>query len=298
MAYLTTDKVILKVSDLSFGYEPGIPVLQNLNFEIKDLIHPEKTVGQIVCLLGPSGVGKSTLLNLIAGHLTAQSGDIQIISNDEAGELLPAVRGEVGVVYQDYALFEYKTVYANLFLGASKGEKEYSFKDAMAFAFSKAKREASDIHKAVVDIAQDFGLGEHLDKYPAELSGGQRQRVAIAQQLLFNRKILILDEPFSGLDHGSKRAAIDSIQKAAHLHEYNTLLIITHDIYSALQVADMIHILDINPGSTTGASIQKTINCTEKGITEFEDRNSLPAYTEAVKEIETFFDTRAERIGK
>lgn len=293
MAYLTTDKVILKISDLLFSYEAGKPVLNNLDLEIKDLIHPEKTVGQIVCLLGPSGVGKSTLLNLIAGHLHAQSGEIMIISNDDDDLLLPASRGEVGVVYQDYALFEYKTVYGNLFLGAEKGKVDYSFAEAFSYTFSRAKREASDIHKAVVEIARDFGLEEHLEKYPAELSGGQRQRVAIAQQLLFNRKILILDEPFSGLDHGSKRAAIDSIQKAAHLHEYNTLLIITHDIYSAIQVADTIHILDLNPGDEPGASIQKTINCTEKGITEYDDRNNAPGYTRVVKEIEEFFDNRS-----
>ena len=114
MAYVSSDKTILKVSDLIFGYDPSVPILYNLNLEVRDLIHPEKTVGQIICILGPSGVGKSTLLNLIASHIQPQAGEIQLISNDEEAQLVPATTGGVGVVYQDYALFEYMTVYDNI----------------------------------------------------------------------------------------------------------------------------------------------------------------------------------------
>ncbi|MEM6803964.1 MAG: ATP-binding cassette domain-containing protein [Bacteroidota bacterium] len=290
MSYVSTDKTILKVSNLRFGYDPEEAVLYDLNLEIKDLIHPEKTVGQIIALLGPSGVGKSTLLNLIAGHLKAQSGEIKLIAHDGEGEVHIAKTGEVGVVYQDYALFDYKSVYDNLFLGARKGNPEYSKSNMFLHSIFPWKKKETPMHEAVSNIAKDFGLEEHLEKYPAELSGGQRQRVAIAQQLLFNRKILILDEPFSGLDHASKEAAIQSIQKAAHLHEYNTLIIITHDIYSALKVADTVHIMGFNPGETPGASIQKSISCIEKGLTEYEERHRSPEYAEAVKEIEDFFN--------
>lgn len=288
-----TNTILLRATDLVFGYEPDKPVIYNLDLEVKDLIRPEKTTGQIICLLGASGSGKSTLLSLIAGHIFPQYGDIAVLDNAENSELSAAAPGKVGVVYQNYVLFEHLTVYKNLLLGARQGDSSFGVKELVMHSLSRKAREASEAHQQVIRIATDFGLEEHLDKYPAQLSGGQRQRVAIAQQLLFRRRILIMDEPFSGLDHAAKTAAINSITQAAHLHEYNTLIIITHDIEAAVRIADTIHILGQNSGEDPGASIRFSIDLAERGISHEKANHLLPAFVEVVREIEDFFEQNA-----
>ncbi len=292
MSYQRTDTLLLRVNDLVFGYEPGKPVLYNLDWEIRDLIHPDQVTGQIVCLLGSSGSGKSTLLNLLAGHLRPRYGTVEVMGH-ASKQLTTTLKGEVGVVYQNYALFEHLTVYQNLVLGARQGAVQRDWKEPLRSWFSRKAREASPFHQAAVAMAREFGLEQQLSQYPAQLSGGQRQRVAIAQQLLFQRQILILDEPFSGLDHLAKMRAIQAIQTAAHLSESNTLIIITHDIEAAVRVGDTICLLGPNEGEDPGASIRLTVDLAAKGLSSKVHHDDPALVASVVKEVEAFFESLA-----
>ena len=153
-------------------------VLCDVNYEVKDVHRNGVLQGQVVGLLGPSGVGKSTLLRIIAGLEAPDSGKILI-----GPQQLPTRAGQVGVVAQNYPLFEDRSVMDNLLLGGRQG------------GLSR-----SDAQKKAMEILERFGLSHRANVYPMQLSGGQRQRAAIAQQLLCSSHLLILDEPFSGLD--------------------------------------------------------------------------------------------------
>ncbi len=135
---------------------------------------------------------------------------------------------------------------------------------------------------------------EHKDKYPAQLSGGQRQRLAIIQQLLCSKYFLLMDEPFSGLDIVSKKNVCDLIKQVSVEHELNTIIVTTHDIETAVAIADTVWILgrtfDTNK-KNLGATVIKTVDLIERGIAWEENVKSLPAYKETVDEIEKLFFT-------
>ena len=137
--------------------------------------------GKLIALLGPSGSGKTTILRMIAGLETADSGDIIIdgkVVND-----VPASKRGIGFVFQNYALFRYMTVYDNI-----------------AFGLKVNKWKKSDIKKRVDELIELVGLSGMAKRYPSQLSGGQRQRVAFARALAPNPELLLLDEPFAAID--------------------------------------------------------------------------------------------------
>jgi polar amino acid transport system ATP-binding protein/sulfate transport system ATP-binding protein len=164
------DKVCLELG--------GKQILRDVSVEIKNITRPDRTQGQIVGFLGPSGVGKTKLFEIMAGLLEPTSGTVRIGS-----PLQPIHVGRVGVVQQNYPLFQHRTVLGNLLVAA-----------AMNANLAPADRPAR-----ARTILERFGLYAHRDHYPAQLSGGQRQRIAIAQQLICSETYLLLDEPFSGL---------------------------------------------------------------------------------------------------
>lgn len=181
--------------------------------------------GELVCLLGPSGSGKTTLMRLAAGLEHIQDGTIIIddeIVSDKNIHIPPEHRG-IGFMFQDYALFPHLSVIDNVTFGLSGIDKNKKLKRGM-------------------DVLDQVGMTKHLSKYPHMLSGGQQQRVALARALSPEPKLLLLDEPFSGLDtnlRGSIREETLTILKASGA----ATVMVTHDPEEAMFMADRIKIL-------------------------------------------------------
>ncbi len=201
---------ILSIEKLSKSYDGKTFALLNCDFNL--------TKGKICAIVGESGSGKSTLLRLIAGLETPNQGTIKIngkIMSDDSLIVEPQKR-EVGLVFQDYALFPHLTVQQNISFGL-KDNKQNQVEKLMSLIKMKSYEKS----------------------YPSELSGGQQQRVALARTLALNPKLLLLDEPFSNLDTGLKSELRKEIKGL--VDEFGTSMIfITHDIMDAIDIADEI----------------------------------------------------------
>lgn len=244
--YQVTDRVLLDIQVDSFEYVQGTPILKNIHQKIYDINRPGVEQGQVVAIMGPSGIGKSTLFEAIAGLRFPTKGLIQTYDATQQ-KLVPVKAGMVGMVYQTYDLYPYLTVRGQLELGASKGDLE-----------GAAATEKIDFY------LDHFGLREHARKYPVHLSGGQRQRVAIAQQLLCSNSVLLMDEPFSGLDPLMKGQICELISDISKLDELMTIIIVSHDIEPALSIADTAWLLGRTADGS--ASIVDTIDMMKLGL--------------------------------
>ena len=211
-------KIIIKNLNKSFGSKQ---VLKNLNFEIKD--------GEFISVLGPSGCGKTTLLRILIGLENADSGEI-LKDGENITNVHPSKRG-MGIVFQNYALFENMTVLQNV---------EYALTHNKEYKSKYTKEEARNI---ALKTLNDVGLSEHINKKPVALSGGQQQRVAIARTLAMNPEIILFDEPMSALDVETRlslRQEIKDIQK-----RYGTsMFYITHDQEEAFAMSDRIMVMN------------------------------------------------------
>ena len=180
---------------------------------------------EITCLLGPSGCGKSTLLRCIAGHERPTSGSIhlgdQLLSDPETH--LPAERRDIGMVFQDYALFPHLKVWQNV-----------------AFGLHTLPRK--ERKPRALEVLERMEIPELAERYPHTCSGGQQQRVALARALAPRPKALLLDEPFSGLDSGLRDSLRHEIRELL-LRENLPILLVTHDPEEALCCADQIVLL-------------------------------------------------------
>lgn len=193
------------------------------------------TCGRVTALLGPSGSGKSTLLRAIAGLERLDEGDIRFAGRTWSGpgtHLDPEER-RCGVVFQDYALFPHLTALDNVAFGLREGGKT-------------ARRETAKKRLASVELAHKAGA------YPHELSGGEQQRVALARALAPNPDVMLLDEPFSGLDR-RLRAELRDASLAALREAETAALIVTHDAEEAMAVADEIALMNGGQIVQTGA---------------------------------------------
>lgn len=192
-----------------------LTVFSHVNLEI--------SVGELFSLVGPSGSGKTTLLRIIAGLETQDSGHVHIGSNlvDKLG---PAKRN-IGMVFQDYALYPNKTVMGNIISPLIvKGTKK-----------PEAMKEARE-------IAELLGIGMTLDRRPGQISGGQQQRVALARALIKHPDVFLLDEPFSNLDaqlRFSARKFLKEVQRKLAI----TTIYVTHDQSEALSISDRVAIM-------------------------------------------------------
>ena len=166
---------MIEIQDLKKVYENGFEALKDIDLEIPD--------GALVTLLGPSGCGKSTILNIIAGILDPTSGDI-LFDGQSIINKHPKDRN-IGMVFQNYALYPHMTVLENITFPLTVGENKIS------------QKEANKVAEKYMDLTY---IKEYKDKKPAQLSGGQQQRVAIARALVQNPKTLLMDEPLSNLD--------------------------------------------------------------------------------------------------
>lgn len=206
----------LQVQDLQLSLG-GTHLFSNLNFAILR--------GEIACLLGPSGCGKTSILRIIAGFLEPDKGSV-ILQGKEisaAGYSLAPEKRRVSMVFQDYALFPHMTVEENIGFGLNKLDKN-------------SRRERC---QALLNLTRL----EHLsDRFPHELSGGQQQRVALARSLATSPDVLLLDEPFSGLDTELRRdlsLRVRDLLKSQGI----TTLIVTHDQEEAFALGDKVGVL-------------------------------------------------------
>ena len=211
-------KNILEVKNLSYSFGNS-PILKDINIHVNE--------NEIVAIVGSSGVGKSTLFNLIAGVLKKQIGEITINgSNDYIGK--------VAYMLQKDLLFEHKTIIDNVIL-------------PLIIAKVNKKKALEEGNK----ILKQFNLDRYANKYPQQLSGGMRQRVALIRTYMFKRKIFLLDEAFSALDAITKKELHKwylDLKKEFNL----TTLLITHDIEEAVFLSDRIYILGNKPGEIIG----------------------------------------------
>ncbi len=206
----TKNKDILEINELTSSYNGKEDVISNCNFKIKE--------GSICAIVGESGSGKSTLLRLIAGLERPKKGTIKINSKIMSSDriLIPCQNRNVGLVFQDYALFPHLNVKENIAYGLKENKDQI-----------------------VNQLLQLIKMENYVDKYPNELSGGQQQRISIARTLALSPKLLLLDEPFSNLDSELKTELRQEIKRI--IKEIGTSLIfITHDIVDALDIADEI----------------------------------------------------------
>ncbi|MEA4884419.1 MAG: ABC transporter ATP-binding protein [Clostridia bacterium] len=193
----------------------SVEALSNVDLHIHD--------GELFTLLGPSGCGKTTTLRLIAGFYVPDEG--KIMFGDREVQYIPTSKRNIGMVFQNYALWPHMTVYRNV-----------------AYGLQFKKEPKSEWSKIVHGALAKVGLSEYETRYPGQLSGGQQQRVALARALALNPDVLLLDEPLSNLDakiRGSVRAEIRKLQQELGI----TTVYVTHDQEEALTLSDRIGIM-------------------------------------------------------
>lgn len=212
----SVELVHLSIDRVFVGYE-GLTIIKDFSLSLGN--------GQIGCLLGPSGCGKTTLLRAIAGFEPVTSGEIFIDSqlySSKNHTLVPEKR-KIGMVFQDLALFPHLTILENITFGLrgwAKGEKRQRAEDLLALV----------------------GLSGMNTRYPHSLSGGQQQRVALARAMASKPKLLLLDEPFSGLDASLKETLVPEVREIL-LQEGIGALLVTHDQMEAFAMADKIAVM-------------------------------------------------------
>jgi ABC-type nitrate/sulfonate/bicarbonate transport system ATPase subunit len=249
----------------------GNQILRDLSFEIRDIHREGETTGQIVGLLGPSGIGKTQLFRILAGLNKPDSGEVLIGTPG-----VPVERGRVGVVAQHYPLFEHRTVWSNLIV-AGQG----------------SSRAPTESEKRAHDLLHRFKLLDRKDFYPAQLSGGQRQRVAIAQQIMCSEQFLLMDEPFSGLDVVALDAVQELISEVTHANTLNTTIVVSHDIAAVCEIADMVVLLgrDVDEGGRIlpGARVMKIFDLASMGLAWRRGIHIDPHFQQVVEEIRDRF---------
>lgn len=217
--------VNLSVKDLTKEFA-GTRAVDSINFSVP--------AGSLFTLLGPSGCGKTTTLRMIAGLESPSSGRIYFDNEDFTN--FPPHRREIGMVFQSYALFPHMSVFENV-----------------AYGLRVRNMKKTEIRERVEKATDLVGLSHTLDRKPSQLSGGQQQRIALARALVYDPKILLLDEPLSNLDAKLRvymREEIRKIQKKAGI----TTIYVTHDQEEALSISDMIAVMHGGKISQMGKS--------------------------------------------
>ncbi|MEM8957903.1 MAG: ABC transporter ATP-binding protein [Pseudomonadota bacterium] len=181
--------------------------------------------GTFTALIGPSGCGKSTLMNAIGGFVAPSEGRITL-----DGAPITGPSAEVGVIFQQYALFPWFSALGNVRFGLKQ--------------FGLPKSEEVDRARAAL---AEVGLSDHADKFPQQLSGGMKQRVAIARTFAFGPKVLLMDEPFGALDAQTRLVMHDLLLDVWQKHRA-TVLFVTHDVDEALLLADDVRVMSQAPG--------------------------------------------------
>ena len=215
MEFQSTNMSIIKIENINKTYS-AVTALKDFSFTSNN--------GEFIVLVGPSGCGKTTLLKIICGLESPDSGKIYI--DDKLINPLDAKDREIAMVFQNYALYEHMTIYQNL-----------------AFPLKIKRLKRSEIKEKVFQIAQKLKISELLNRYPSQLSGGQRQRVAIGKALIKDAKVFLFDEPMSSLDAQIKsEMRIELLE--LHRQLGKTFIYVTHDQIEAMSMADRIIVMN------------------------------------------------------
>lgn len=258
----TREERLLTIDKLGLQYGEKV-IFRDLSLEIDNIVRPGMNQGQVVSLLGPSGIGKTQLFRCIAGLQQATTGTVLL--NEVKS---PVHAGDVGVVFQNYPLLQHRTILKNLQIAAKAANKK---------------------QEEITELLTTFDLAGKVEKlYPCQLSGGQQQRVAIIQQLLCSTHFILMDEPFSGLDVIMKKRAVELIQKVSTTHELNTIIVTTHDIATAIEISDTLWVLGREP-EKAGATIIKKFDLIERGLAWNPHVDKHPNFYPLVLEINELF---------
>lgn len=232
----------LTIKDLTFSYNENAKVLDNVSLEIEQ--------GEYVSLLGHNGSGKSTLAKLIVGLLPFEQGEIIVSGIQLSKENLQQIRSKAAIVFQNPD---------NQFIGIT-------VEDDIAFSLENRCVERDEMKKLIWEYAKKVGMEDFLNKEPAYLSGGQKQRVAIADALVINPEILILDEATSMLDPKGKADILKLVQRMRDENPLLTVISITHDVEEAY-LSDKIALLD--KGRVVSYSSPKDLFANEEIIKKY-----------------------------
>ena len=222
--------------------------------ERKVLDHVSFTVneGEVLCILGRSGTGKSVTLKLMIGLLKPDSGSVLVGSEDISqleGDGLAKIRRDIGFLFQSAALFDSFTVGDNLALPVKH--------------FDKKHKSPKQIQTEVQDMLRQVGLEKDMNKLPGELSGGMKKRAGLARALVLNPKLLLVDEPSSGLDRITA-SEIDELLMKFNTERNTTMIIVTHDVRGARRLADKVAVLD--EGRLVGFGTIEELDRSDNGL--------------------------------
>src|SRR3954471_8490672 len=210
----------LEVSGLRKSYTKNGQAL-----EILDVEHFAAREGEFITIIGPSGCGKSTFLHIMGGFIGADAGAIRVY-----GTQVTKPGPDRGMMFQEFALFPWKTVAGNVAWGLE--------------AHGAARAHIDEVVAKYLDMT---GLAEFRNHYPAELSGGMKQRVALARVLAFDPKVLLMDEPFGALDAQTRETMQEEVMQL-WARTRKTIVFVTHDIEEAVYLGDRVIVLSARPG--------------------------------------------------
>jgi ABC-type nitrate/sulfonate/bicarbonate transport system ATPase subunit len=208
----------IRIEGVTKAFDGATLVLDRINLNIG--------ADTLTCLLGPSGCGKSTLLSMVAGFVQPSRGRVVV-----DGFEVTKPSADRGIVFQDYALFPWRTALENVAFGP------------MIRCVPKREQKTAAMHYLAM-----VGLEAHADKFPSQLSGGMKQRVAIARALANRPSVLLMDEPFGALDAQTREQLQEEMLRIRQL-ERNTILFVTHSIAESLFLADHIVVMATRPGT-------------------------------------------------
>ena len=257
----------LKVEGLSKTYTPGKPVFDQVNFQIDR--------GEFVCIIGHSGCGKTTILNVLAGLDSPSGGHVIMDEREISGPSL-----ERGVVFQGHALMPWLTVRGNIAFAVKSRWPDWK---------------PAQVNAQVEKFVQLVGLTHAIDKKPSQLSGGMKQRVGIARAFSIQPKMLLLDEPFGALDALTRGSIQDELKQIVR-ETHQTVFMITHDVDEAILLSDRILLMsnssDAAGGHVAGGIAEVAINPLPRDRTRSQ-LHHLPGYYELRNHIVDFLVSRA-----
>ena len=275
MTPYTIKETLLQAKGVSLSYG-GKCILHDVNFSIRDIVRPGLQQGQVVSLVGRSGMGKTQLFRLLSGLQKPSSGSITIRQRKPAETGAGSIEvyqerevrpGDMGVIFQNYYQFGWRTVKQSLMLAARRNK-------------SLEGKEEDAIHQ----YAGQFDIADVLHRWPGQLSGGQQQRVSIIQQLLKGADYLLLDEPFSGLDVCVLDKVVELLLQVSLSDELKTLVIVSHDIATAVSMSDTVYVLGRQAGKE-GSTLVREIDLMERGLAWQKDIRQEKGFVETLEEI-------------